>query len=198
MTDREVLRRSFEVDSVQGNADGRTIIGRVVPYGVIARVADPGGPPYDEEFAPGSFTRATRVAPQRIALDYEHRGGLMDTIGYGTAFDEQEDGLWGSFRALDRSLVADQALAMIEAEMIRGFSVGFVPLGRGKRGTKGQTIRIACHLESVSLTKEPAYDDAVIAAVRARHPASVVDLSEFRVPRNAQLDERIASLRRDE
>jgi|SRR5215467_5033748 len=194
----EVLRRSFEHVSLSHDGDGRTIIGRVVPYNVAARVSDNGGPVYEEAFAPGAFARMAR-APHRVSLVFEHRGGIMDHVGKAAAFEDRPDGLWGSFRATRNSPVADQALAMIADDEDIGFSVGFVPLST-RNGAHGLQVRTRCHLEEVSLVRDRAYEDATIASVRSA-PLAVGALSHelaaLRPPRDAALDERLQALRAD-
>lgn len=195
MTERLVLLRSF--DRPELTEDGRTIRGRVVPYNEVARVADSDtGPIYEELFSPGSFQRATRAARAgRVDLRYGHGDSLLDVIGPATEFEERQDGLWGTFRAMERSAPADQALAMIEAGLIGGFSVGFVPI-RTLAGARGVKVRAGCHLEHVALVKEPAYTSALIESVRSAPDYQMPDeLAALRPPRNEDLEARLSKLR---
>lgn len=154
MTDQqEILRRFVQVEAPA--AEGRTLEGLCVPYNVATRVQDPGGPAYDEIFAPGAFARAGR-APNRVHLRFEHRDGLTDRIGRALELRETEPGLFGSFQVVG-GMIGDHALALVDEGMVAGFSVGFVPLGRQRRNEDGAVVRTRCHLEDVSLVPEPAY-----------------------------------------
>jgi HK97 family phage prohead protease len=196
MTEQTVLLRAFDHAKLTG--DGRTITGRVVPYNEPARVADdPNGPLYDEMFAPGSFKRAVRstAAGRRVDLRYGHSDSVLEVIGPSIELQERNDGLWGSFRAMERSAAAEQALAMIEAELIDGFSVGFVPL-RSLNGPRGVVVRAACHLDHVGLVRDPAYKGALIESVRSAPVEALSrELQALRPVPNKALDDRLAKLR---
>ena len=180
----EVLHRVFPAELVE-ETDGRTLFGKCVPYDVPARVKDPERPPYDEAFARGAFRRATR-APQRVLLRFEHRDGLLDVAGYGHELEERDDGLYGSFRTLD-SPAGEQALALHRAGVLTFFSVGFHPIGNGRR-RNGTVVRTHCHLDEVSLCREASYP-GTDASVRA------AALHSFARPgRDPALDSRLAAL----
>lgn len=180
----ETLRRTFQAELIE-EQDGRTLFGRCVPYDTVARVMDPGRPAYEEAFAFGAFRRAVK-APQRVLLRFEHRDGLLDVAGYGTEMEERQDGLYGSFRALD-SAAGEQALALHRAGVLGYFSVGFHPIGNGRRSA-GVVVRTHCHLDEVSLCRDPAYP-GVEAAVRS---GNVVPFA--RPDRDPALDTRLAVL----
>jgi len=82
---------------------------------------------------------------------------------------EESSGLYGSFRVF-AGAVGDHALTLVDEGVLPGLSVGFVPKRRGgwRRTTEGTVIRDLCHLEEVSLCRAPAFDRAVITAVRSR------------------------------
>ena len=184
MMSEEILHRTFPAELIE-ETDGRTLFGRCVPYDTVAKVADPGRPPYEEAFAMGAFRRAVK-APQRVLLRFEHRDGLLDVAGYGAELEERADGLWGSFRTLD-SPAGEQALALNRAGVLGFFSIGFVPIGNGHRRA-GVRVRTHCHLDEVSLCREAAYPGAE-ASVRAATLASLE-----RPARDPALDSRLATL----
>ena len=126
---QEVLRRFVQLD--EAHAEGRILEGLCVPYNVPSLVKDPGGPPYDEVFAPGAFNRAIK-APNRVHLRFEHRDGLTDRIGRALNLEETDAGLWGRFKVVG-GMIGDHALALVDEGMVAGFSVGFVPLGRSRK-----------------------------------------------------------------
>lgn len=174
----EILIRRYAASVVEG--DGRTIVGRCVPYDEVAHVVD--GPtltPYREVYRHGAFSRASRD-PARVLLNYEHREGIGDVVGTAVELVERDDGLHGIFRALG-GVPGDQALELIRANACVGLSVGVIPHPRGTRVLDDGTVeRSRVRLVHVALTSSPAYLGAGVVAVRhggTRFPnaASVLD-----------------------
>jgi HK97 family phage prohead protease len=179
----QLLIRKFPSELTLG--DGRTLQGRCVPYGVAAPVADPGETYRRELFVRGTFARAVRAA-QRVFVNFEHRLGMMDTFGAGRELEERDDGLWGIFDVWDGP-VGDHALTMHRAGALGFFSVGFVPIGRGRRDGD-LVVRTHCHLDHVGLVREAAYPGTEVVA-RSADPM-------WEPPaRDRALDERLAALR---
>jgi HK97 family phage prohead protease len=146
--------------------DGRTIVGRCVPFDVPAMVAEPDGVPYREIWRAGAFRRVCRGAG-RVLLNYEHRPGLVDTIGPAVALEERDDGLYGTFRAM-AGVPGDQALELIRSGAVVGLSVQAVVPASSRRLDDGTIERtFAKRLEHVALTGTPAYRDAAVTAVRS-------------------------------
>lgn len=190
MTENEILRRSFPAELEAG--DGRTLEGLAVPYGVPAEVQDRDRR-YRESFEAGAFQRATRAA-NRLELLVEHRDdGPIDAVGVGLAFEERTEGLWGSWRIYDGA-IGDHVLERVKGGALRGLSVGFRPLGPGRRTEDGTLVRTACHLDEVSLTRSPAYAKALVASLRSA--PDLAELEEILRPleRDESLDERIRRL----
>jgi HK97 family phage prohead protease len=164
--DRPVVRtltRTFAIDTAE--VSGRTVEAKVVPYGVIARVADPPDyTPYDERFARGSFARqagATKRA--RVLLDFEHERGIGAIVGHDLKLEETRDGLHGTF-TLHRNNDGDKALELIQLGILTGLSVEAKPL-RSRR-VDGVVERVEAYLDKVALCRSPAYPDAQVLAVR--------------------------------
>jgi HK97 family phage prohead protease len=150
--------------------DGRTIVGRAIPFDVEADVGDvtPSGViGYREVWRPGAFRRVVR-APHRVLLTYEHREGLADAIGPAVELEERADGFYTAFRALP-GLVGDQALELIRAEAVTGLSVLCVMHPRGTRRTDTGVVErtLVAALRHVALVAQPAYTDAQVTAVRS-------------------------------
>ena len=77
-TERTVLHRTY---AAEAQVEGRTVDVRLVPFGEVARVADPPDyTPYDEEWMPGVFDHQLR-APNRIHANYEHMAGPANIVG---------------------------------------------------------------------------------------------------------------------
>ena len=190
MTETEILRRSYAAELEAG--DGRTLDGLAVPYGVPADVED-FGKRYRERFEAGAFARATR-APQRLELLVEHRdNGPIDAVGIGTSFEEKTDGLYGSWRIYDGA-IGDHVLERVKGGALRGLSVGFRPLGPGRRDEDGTLVRTACHLEEVSLTRSAAYAKALVTSVRSAPDPAELDELVRPLVEDEELEERLRKL----
>lgn len=147
--------------------DGRTIVGRCIPFDVPALVAEPGGIPYREVWRAGAFRRVVRDRGH-VLLNYGHRDGLLEQIGPAVELEEREDGLHGTFRALATNS-GDQALELIRSGAVTGLSVQCVVSTRHSRTLEDGTVErsLAKRLEHVALTAAPAYRDAGVTAVRS-------------------------------
>lgn len=162
------VRRSF-VATLEAN-DGRTILGRCVPYGVEATVVDAVGPraglPYRELWQRGAFRRACK-APNRVMFNYEHREGIGDVIGHAVELSESDDGLDAVFRALPGT-PGDQALELIRSGIVTGLSISAtVPPSGSRTRDDGTVERHLANLHHVALTGVPAYVDAQVTATRS-------------------------------
>lgn len=146
---------------------GRTIYGRVIPYGEVATVDDGAGP-YRESFAPGAFSRSIEQAGNKVRM-YEQHNRTRLPIGIATEWDDKPDGLHGAFRL--SSPAGDGALNLVLDGVVDSFSVGFS--GIQARNEAGVTVRTEAALREVSLVATPAYSGAVIAGVRAADIAAL-------------------------
>jgi Escherichia/Staphylococcus phage prohead protease len=189
VTENEILHRSYDVELEAG--EGRTVEGKAVPYGEVAEVVSY-GKRHRESFEAGAFRRATRSFG-RMELLVEHRDeSAIDAIGVGISAEEREDGLYGSWRIYDGA-IGDHVLERVQGGALRGLSIGFRPLGPGRRLEDGTLVRTACHLDEVSLTRAAAYLSAVVTAVRS---APEVELDELVRPlvEDEELEERLRKL----
>lgn len=164
--------------------DGRTLYGRVVPYGVVAVVADPPTfTPYRESFAPGAFNAQLQAANRiDVLLNYEHRQGIADVVGRGVALEDHSDGLYGTFRVLTHA-DGDKALELYHAGVLCGLSTEFSV--RKSRTVDGVVQRVDARIGNVALCRDfnantdgpkAAYKGAEVLAVRtdAQQPEIVV------------------------
>lgn len=162
MTDL-LLVRSTDSLSIRDDGKGRTVHGRIVPYGVTARVSD-GGPAYDEQFARGAFTRsfAQRSNKVRLYVMHQTRGRLP--IGKAVELTERDDGAYGAFY-IPNTAEGNDALTLVRAGVVDSFSVGF--RGIQEKRVNNVRVRTEAALREVSLVGEPAYADAQIAGIRS-------------------------------
>jgi HK97 family phage prohead protease len=163
MSDEQTtLVREVSVD-LEAEGDGRTLIARLVPYNEIATVSD-GGAPYQEMFLPGAFKSQMRAAHRiKAFLNFRHRQGLEDQIGYAKSIDDREDGLHGHLRVLDGP-DGDKALEFLNAGVLDKLSVEFQPLK--DRIVNGVVQRVSARLVGVGLVPEGSYPSATVLAVR--------------------------------
>ena len=158
------IRADLDVDDDTGHVSGL-----VVPYGTPTHVVDEEGE-YDEMFTPTSFAgmlQGYAAAPNRVrtvAFQMDHRHELDRQIGYATALESSEDGLFGEFSLYDTA-DARKVRSMLQTSHT-GLSIDF-----GARSTRtgdgGVRERLGVHLYAVAATPSPAYPSAQILAVRS-------------------------------
>jgi HK97 family phage prohead protease len=179
----EMHYRAWPVDlQIREAADGLTVSGIVVPYGVEAEIEElrPDGViSYREAFAPGAFARAQR-APNRVTLTYNHDISLGNRMGFGRSFVDTAEGLLGTFR-LDQSS-ADKARDILQSSHA-SFSVGFYSLvpKAGSERAGSLVTRRSTILDHVAAVVEGAYKGAGVASIRGAE----LELGE---PTNADLE----------
>jgi uncharacterized protein len=164
--------RSFSVElELRSEGDGRTLIGRAVPYGVTASV----GGRYQERFVAGAFARQIASGNVgRVKLFESHHARLSGAppIGKAAVLVESADGLNGEWPLFQTSRAAD-ALELVRSGEVTGLSVGFKPLpGGSTKAGDGVIERRQAHLDHVVLTHEPVYAGAGVVAVRSRPVAA--------------------------
>ncbi|HZL96475.1 MAG TPA: HK97 family phage prohead protease, partial [Vicinamibacterales bacterium] len=148
----EILTRSFEVAAVE--VEGRTVDVRVVPFGEVARVADPPDfEPYDEEFVAGCFDHQLNAA-NRVHANYEHGRGISDVVGHGVALRQESDG-YHLTSTIHRTNNGDTALELINAGALPGVSVEFHPVRNVKNGSLVQ--RVKANLRGFAFCRQGAY-----------------------------------------
>jgi HK97 family phage prohead protease len=162
MADENVIRREFQAELVPVG-DGRTIDLRIVPYNTVARVKDPGGPAYDEEWLPGVFDKQVKAA-NRVFVNVEHEQGFGGVVGRGQEFGEADDAFVGSVRVLSGP-DGDKALELINDGVLTGVSVEAIPL-KSQRTPEGVVQRVKARLLNIALCRNPAFVDAQVLAVR--------------------------------
>ena len=148
---------------IAAEGDGRTLEARLVPYNETATVNDGTGA-YQERFLPGAFSSQMRAANRiKAFLNFRHRQGISDQIGYAQTIEDRTDGLHGHLRVLENP-DGDKALQLVEAGMLDRLSIEFQPIK--DRVVDGVTERVKARLVGVALTPQGAYDGAAVLAVR--------------------------------
>lgn len=150
---------SMEQMEIRAEGDRHFIEGICVPYGVVTeKVARP------ELFVRGAFRDLLAQAGKKIKLtDYNHSNQRVP-VGYSSAFQDRESGLWARFR-LNNTPEGESARLNAVEGVYQGLSVGFRARAEEMRG--GVRHVTDAWLDHVSLVEDPAYDDARILDVRA-------------------------------
>lgn len=169
--ERPVLHRTFEATAVE--VEGRTVDVRVVPFGEIARVADPPDyRPYDEQWMPGVFDHQLNAA-NRVHANYEHGTGILNIVGHGLKLrSEPGDGYHLSVKMHDTS-GGDTALELLRDGALPGVSLEARAV-KSIRSAAGVVQRVKANLVGVAFCRNPAFAGAQVLAVR-QEPEVILD-----------------------
>jgi HK97 family phage prohead protease len=162
------------VGGLEVRDDGRTIIGRAVPYNEPTDIG-----PYVETFVPDAFAG---VDPSAVPLTATHpRSHDELPIGVAVELRNEPDGLHGAFRVSDVELGND-VLTLVRDGAVTGLSIGFVPDVDRWSQDRTSVERVRARLDHVAVVRSPAYPGARIAAVRTGQATPLLRLARRRVP----------------
>jgi HK97 family phage prohead protease len=150
-----------QLDVREAGGGVHELSGVCVPYGVVTRNAGP----TPELFRPGAFAGALAASSKVRLIDNNHAGDRRP-VGVAVELREDDAGLFGRFRFYDTP-EGRAAFENVREDTYGGLSIGFVPV-RETRNADGVREVTEARLHHVSLVDEPAYDDALIVAVRRR------------------------------
>lgn len=160
--ERPFLVRTFEAVALE--VDGRTVDVRVVPFGEVARVADPPTfEPYEEEWMPGVFDHQLNAA-SRLHANYEHERGVTNVVGHGLALRSEEDGYHASF-TIHETQSGATALELIRGGALPGVSLE-AHLVKSVRTASGVMQRVKANLRGIAFCRQGAFEGARVLAVR--------------------------------
>ena len=167
------MLRSFDT-RLEVSADGREVIGRIVPLGEVAHIREIGErgelEEYDEVFEPGCTARMRQVAQSRkgptwIRLTLDHGQTEDSRIGFCTNLLEADGGVDATFRLHADPWRLDKIRSMLD-ESHTGLSIEFTDHVPPKiEGALRRRRQI--HISAVTATPIPVYSSARILAVRA-------------------------------
>jgi phage head maturation protease len=181
----EILHRSFEVTAVE--VEGRTVDVRVVPFGEVARVADPPDfEPYQEEWLAGCFDHQLSAA-NRIKAKYGHSKEITNVVGHGVSLRSEQDGYHLS-TAIHPTNGGDTALELLRAGSLPNVSLEAVPVRNVKSGNLIQ--RAKAHLLAFAFVDQGAFHGAQVLAVR-EEPTQTLDAELMPVDIEPDLVERL-------
>lgn len=147
--------------------DGRSMLGRIVPFEEPAIVVEQ-GERFEEEFLPGCMTRMCQIAARRgnagwISLNLDHDETMDARIGYATGLEQRDDGGWAEFRLYPGNQLEKVRSMLTESH--RGLSVMFDDIAE-PRVTAGRRSRVQISVRHVAATPVPIYSGARVALVR--------------------------------
>ncbi len=157
-----LLYRSQTLADVEVRADGRTLVGTVVPYDTETRIGS-----YVESFTRGAFTGTD---PATVQLLVAHRHASLP-IGHAVELNDDDARLAGRF-TLSETRDADEVLALARDGVPLGLSVGFVPGEDRWTPDRRKVVRVRATLAEVSVVGVPAYRTARVEALRAAQGAA--------------------------
>jgi HK97 family phage prohead protease len=146
----------FSTDITAADAERRTIVGTVVPYGTVGNTS----------LGPVTFAKGSVTVPETVKLVLEH--DMKRPIGKATGFTDGPERLVGAFRLSHTSAASD---ALVEASdgLRDGLSVG-AAIKDYTVDASGTMVVTAADLVEVSLVHAPAFSDAVVTQVAASNP----------------------------
>lgn len=174
--ERPFLVREFVAADLE--ITGRTVDVRLVPFGEVARVADPPRwEPYDEEWLPGVFDHQLNAA-NRVHAKYGHSDSVVDVVGHGIALRvEPGDGYHMSTK-IHQTLQGETALELLRDGALPCVSIEARPMRNG-RSTSGVVQRIKANLKGFAFCRQGAFAGAQVLAIRE---ASQEPLDEALMP----------------
>ena len=173
MTNELIERKSFAQSAVV--ADGRILSGMAVPYNVVQNVRDRGGPLYRERWITGAFAKNLRERKRTLPLMYNHQSTRYP-LGPITLLREDETGLIWEGR-LSKTREADDVLELINDGLLTGVSIGAIATV-STTARDGVIERRQASLRELSLTDDPAYEQAGVFAQRTAQGESLLTRME--------------------
>ena len=143
----------LDLAGVELRAEGRRLVGDLMPYGDIS-------PSHKERFEPRSLHPAESVT---LNLAHDEMRAIAWYPGGGLTLDNDERAL-RMFAELPPIPAADRALRAVRKGAVNGLSVEFVAL----RERREQNIRVVedALLTGAAILKEPSYENAKVEARR--------------------------------
>lgn len=158
--------------------DGRTLTGRIVPYGEVANVVEVDNETnelvrYQETFLPHSLAAMAQGFSARggkfangqfIPLLIDHNDNFDNMVGHATELRDEDDGAYASFRLYDDARITKIRSVLTESHT--GLSISFRDV-RTPRIVNDVVQRVQVFVAHVAATPSPAYENAGILAIRS-------------------------------
>lgn len=187
--ERPALFREFAVADLE--VTGRTVDVRLVPFGEVARVADPPDwRPYQEEWLPGCFDHQLNAA-NRIHAKYGHSESVLDVVGHGITLRSSADGYHVSTK-IHQTAQGETALELLRDGALPCVSLEARPV-RNMRTAAGVIQRAKANLSGFAFCRQGAFAGARVLAIR-EEPEETFDEALLPVEPNAETIERCRRL----
>lgn len=155
--------------------DGRTLDGRIVPYGEIADIVELDQETnqlvrYREQFLAHSLAAMAQGFKARsgkglhVPLLIDHNDTFDNLIGHAVALESRDDGAYGTFRLYDDANIIK--IRSILNESHTGLSIAFKDT-REPKLVDGVVSRVQVFVGHVAATPSPAYATAGISSMRS-------------------------------
>lgn len=173
--DTETAERPFlvrEFVAADLAVEGRTVDVRLVPFGEVARVADPPDwREYREEWLPGAFDHQLNAA-NRIHARYGHSRHAIDVVGHGITLRSEADGYHVSAK-IHQTPQGETALELLRDGALPCVSLEARPT-RTQRTKDGVVQRVKAHLTGFAFCQQGAFAGAKVLAIREQ-PETILD-----------------------
>ena len=157
----EIVREFVAADL---EVEGRTVDVRLVPFGEVARVADPPTwEEYQEEWMPGVFDHQLAAA-NRIHAKYGHSQSVIDVVGHAMTLRAEDDGYHISAK-IHQTVQGETALELLRGGALPCVSLEAQPV-RNQRTTAGVLQRIKANLSGFAFCRQGAFAGAQVLAIR--------------------------------
>lgn len=187
--ERTVLEREFVAAAVE--VEGRMVDVRLVPFGEVARVADPPDyEPYDEEWLPGVFDHQLNAA-NRVHAKYGHSKHAVDVVGHGTNLRREDDGYHLTTK-IHQTVQGETALELLRDGALPCVSLEAWPI-RNLRSAAGVVQRAKANLTGFAFCQRGAFAGAQVLAMR-EEPESTLSADVLPVDLDPRLVERCRRL----
>jgi HK97 family phage prohead protease len=190
--ERPFLVREFAATAVE--VTGRTVDVRIVPFGEVARVADPPDfSPYEEEWMPGCFDHQVNAA-NRIHARYGHSPHVIDVVGHGLTLRSVDGDGYHVSTKIHQTPQGDTTLELLRDGALPAVSLEAEPV-RNTRTKAGVVQRVKANLKGFAFCRQGAFTGAQVLAIREQTEKEVtVDAALLPVDLDPELAERCRKL----
>lgn len=155
--------------------DGRTLDGRIVPYGEVASIVELDQETnqvvrYQEQFLRHSLAAMAQGFKARsgkglhVPFLIDHNDSFQNLIGHAVELDSRDDGAYATFRLYDDTNIVK--IRSILNESHTGLSIAFKDT-REPKLLDGVVSRVQVFVGHVAATPSPAYATAGISSMRS-------------------------------
>lgn len=161
--ERPFLIREFVAADLE--VTGRTVDVRLVPFGEVARVADPPDwRPYEEEWLPGVFDHQLSAA-NRIHAKYGHSRSVVDVVGHGISLRSQDGDGYHVSTKIHQTLQGETALELLRDGALPCVSLEAEPV-KAVRSASGVVQRVKANVTGFAFCRQGAFAGARVLAIR--------------------------------